>query len=103
MILPTVIAHADWGTDRRKRQMTIARLVSDRPDLRPRYLVASLAPAPDGQGPHDDLFHALGKAAAPGQTMVGFDFPIGLPKAYATAAGISSFPEFLDTLGSPPW
>jgi hypothetical protein len=35
--------------------------------------------------------------------MVGFDFPIGLPRAYAKAAGIASFPEFLDAVGSPPW
>jgi hypothetical protein len=35
--------------------------------------------------------------------MIGFDFPIGLPRAYAAAAGISSFPRFLDLLGSPPW
>jgi hypothetical protein len=35
--------------------------------------------------------------------MVGFDFPIGLPRAYAAVAGISSFPQFLDVLGSPPW
>jgi hypothetical protein len=35
--------------------------------------------------------------------MVGFDFPLGLPRAYAAAAGISSFPRFLDVLGSPPW
>jgi len=39
----------------------------------------------------------------PGQAIVGFDFPIGLPRAYAKAAGISSFPEFLDVVGSPPW
>ncbi|HUY44276.1 MAG TPA: hypothetical protein VMV92_00905 [Streptosporangiaceae bacterium] len=35
--------------------------------------------------------------------MIGFDFPIGLPRAYAKAAGISSFPQLLDVLGSPPW
>jgi hypothetical protein len=35
--------------------------------------------------------------------MAGFDFPIGLPREYATAAGISSFPPFLDGVGSPPW
>ncbi len=103
MISPEVIAHADWGTDRRKRQVAIARLVPGGADPGPRYLIASLTPAPDPLGPEGDLFHALLAAASPGQAMVGFDFPIGLPQAYAQAAGIPSFPEFLDTLGSPPW
>jgi hypothetical protein len=103
LIPPTVIAHADWGLDRRKRQLAVARLVSGGAGLSPRYLVASLAPAPDGLGPEGDLFRGLREAAAPGQAMAGFDFPIGLPRAYATAAGISSFPQFLDVLGSPPW
>src|SRR5262249_32071310 len=41
--------------------------------------------------------------ALPGQLMIGFDFPIGLPLAYARTAGIGSFPEFLGVLGAPPW
>jgi hypothetical protein len=35
--------------------------------------------------------------------MADFDFPTGLPRAYARAAGISSFPEFLDAIGAHPW
>lgn len=62
------------------------------------YVVTSLARAPDG-----DLLQVLAAAAAPGQAVAGFDFVIGLPRSYARAAGISSFPEFLDMLGSPPW
>ena len=95
MIAPAVIAHADWGTDRRKRQVAMARLVPGGACLCPRYLVVSLGPAPYGLGPEGDLFHVLRAAASPGQAMAGFDFPIGLPRAYAKAAGISSFPEFL--------
>jgi hypothetical protein len=102
MIAPAVIAHADWGTDRRKRQVAMARLVPGGGPC-PRYLVVSLGPAPDGRGPEGDLFQELRAAALPGQVMAGFDFPIGLPRAYAKAAGISSFPEFLDAVGSPPW
>lgn len=103
MIAPAVVAHADWGTDRRKRQAAMARLAPGGTGQWPRYLVTSLAPAPDGQGPEGDLFHQLRTTALPGQAMAGFDFPIGLPRAYAKAAGISSFPEFLDAIGSPPW
>ena len=103
MITPAVIAHADWGTDRRKRQVAMARLVPGTAGSGPRYLVTSLAPAPDALGQEGDLLQELRVAALPGQAMVGFDFPIGLPRAYAKAAGISSFPEFLNALGSPPW
>jgi hypothetical protein len=103
LIFQTVVAHADWGVNRRKRQVAIARLVSGGARHSPRYLVTSLAPAPEGLGPKGDLFHGLQEAAVPGQAMVGFDFPIGLPRAYAAVAGISSFPQFLDMLGSPPW
>jgi hypothetical protein len=35
--------------------------------------------------------------------LAGFDFPIGVPRAYADAAGISDFVPFLRALGSPPW
>jgi hypothetical protein len=103
LTFPAVVAHADWGVDRRKRQVAMARLVSGGARHSPRYLVTSLAPAPEGLGPEGDLFHGLQEAAVPGQAMIGFDFPIGLPRAYATAAGIPSFPQFLDVLGSPPW
>jgi hypothetical protein len=99
MIAPAVIAHADWGVDRRKRQMATAR-------LRPGgagYLIASVGPPPDSAAPGGDLFGWLGGAASPGQAMAGFDFPIGLPRAYARAAGICSFPEFLDVIGAPGW
>ena len=98
MISPAIIAHADWGTAPRKRQLATARLLPDGAC----YQVVSVAPAPIGQGTQDDLFHRLRAAAEPGQAMVGFDFPIGLPAAYARAVGISSFPEFLDAFASPP-
>lgn len=35
--------------------------------------------------------------------MLGFDFPIGLPRAYATKVGVSSFPEFLQVAGTGVW
>jgi len=102
--LPTVAAHADWGATPRKRQVAEARLAgSGRPGEPSTYVVTSLRPAPDAGGPEGGLLRQLATAAAPGQAIAGFDFPIGLPRAYAAAAGISSFPGFLDVLGSPPW
>lgn len=38
-----------------------------------------------------------------GHVVVGFDFPIGLPAAYAAAVGVTSFRDFLGGLGRPPW
>lgn len=103
MIVPAVIAHADWGSDLRKRQVATAKLLTGADDACPRYQLTSLAPAPDARKPDGDLLQELQEAASPGQAMAGFDFPIGLPRAYAKAAGIPSFPEFLDEVGSPPW
>ena len=102
MIAPVFIAHADWGTDRRKRQVAMARLLPAGAGPGPGYLVDSLAPAPDG-GPQGDLFASLRAAAGLGQVLAGFDFPVGLPRAYAAAAGVCSFPDFLDAIGAPPW
>ena len=63
------------------------------------YVVESLGPATDGRW----FFGQLRAAAGPGQAMIGFDFPIGLPRAYAAAAGIAAFPAWLAALGTPPW
>jgi hypothetical protein len=95
---PAVIAHADWGSDPRKRQVAVASLA--RTGASPRYEVVLLEPAPDGRD--GDLLEEL-QGCGPGQAFVGFDFTIGLPRAYAAAAGVHSFPEFLDSVGSPPW
>jgi hypothetical protein len=99
MFWPSLIAHADWGTDSRKRQVAVARLSHTGGDIPGCYLVESLAAAP-GTG---EFFGQFCVSADPGQAMIGFDFPIGLPRNYGAAAGVSSFPGFLETLGSPPW
>jgi hypothetical protein len=89
---PATVAHADWGCDPRKRQLAVARLAASGTGAG--YEVVSLGPAPD------DLFATLDPA---GGCLLGFDFPIGLPRAYAEAAGVASFPPFLDVIGSPAW
>jgi hypothetical protein len=101
--LPSVVAHADWSVERGKRLMAIARLVPGRGCDGSSYLVVSLAAAPDGRGGGGDVFQVLSAMSHPGRSVVGFDFPIGLPRRYAAAAGIGSLPEFLDAFGSPPW
>lgn len=99
MIWPSLIAHADWGTDRRKRQVAVARLSRIRGDAQGSYVVESLAPAADER----EFFGQLCEAADPRQAMIGFDFPLGLPRKYAVAASITTFPALLDALGTPPW
>jgi hypothetical protein len=99
---PAVVAHADWGSDPRKRQVAVASLVRHAA-ASPRYRVVSLEPAPSGRGGDGDLLEELQVRSGPSQALVGFDFSIGLPRAYAAAAGVASFPEFLDAVGSPPW
>jgi hypothetical protein len=96
---PSLIAHADWGTERRKRQLAVARLSRAGGDGAGRYAVESLAPAAaDGE-----FFGRLRADSEPGQAMIGFDFPVGVPRAYAAAAGIRAFPDLLEALGTPPW
>jgi hypothetical protein len=99
VIWPALMAHADWGTDRRKRQVAVARLNRAGGDGHASYVVESLAPAADGH----EFFGQLREAADPGQAMIGFDFPVGLPRRYAAAVGIAAFPVLLEALGTPPW
>jgi hypothetical protein len=87
-----LVAHADWGSDPRKRLVATARRTAGR------YQIVSLAPAPDG-----DLLAKLAERYRPFRAVIGFDFPIGLPRAYAAAVGARSFPEFLGQLGAAPW
>jgi hypothetical protein len=96
---PAVVAHADWGCDPRKRQVAVAELTGASAG-QPRYEVVSVAPAP---GDEADLFDGLEAKAGRCRSLVGFDFTIGLPRDYAEAVGVTSFPAFLDLIGSGPW
>jgi len=97
MLLPSVVAHADWGCDPRKRQVAVARLAGGR------YQVVSLSRAPGGSHGQTDLFDELAAGSRAGAALVGFDFTIGLPRAYAAAVGVDSFPRFLGQIGAGPW
>jgi hypothetical protein len=88
------VAHADWGTRPRKRQVAVAELRGDSWFLTPPRQAASagtlreIMRCPDVNGP----------------VLFGFDFPIGLPIAYATSVGIKDFlPALLQFGREPPW
>ncbi len=92
---PGVVYHADWGSKPEKRWCARAAL-----DLNCRYT----AFAPQLVGNPGSLIEQLRTEAKDGGcAFVGFDFPIGIPVAYAKRAGISSFLEFLPKLGSGRW
>ena len=97
MNMPPVIAHADWGTNPKKRQVAVAEL-----SIEGYYNVESLAPAQTEARMGGDLRFGLNVTGA-GQLLVGFDLPLGFPRAYAERAGIISFPDFLPSIGSGPW
>lgn len=82
--------HCDWSSDRRKRWLTEARWTDAG------YEVLDAVPA-DALVAHG--FQALGD----GPMLVGFDFPLGLPRAWAERAGVKRFLDLLPRLGSGEW
>jgi hypothetical protein len=91
---PALVAHADWSVHPGKRWM--ARAVR-----RPGGGYLALPPAPVGA--LDGFFAGLAAGAGPGAILVGFDFPIGLPAAYARRAGIDHFATALAGFGEGRW
>lgn len=92
--LPAAVGHADWGTAPGKRWVAVAALGGDG-----RYRVG----APEPVGEAGTLLGRLRAGAGAGATLVGFDFPIGLPWAYAAGVGIARFPDALPLLGPGDW
>ncbi len=92
---PEIVVHADWSVDPAKRWCARAvRLASGG--------YAALAPQPVGS--LDDFIASLLAAAGPGGTVfAGFDFPLGLPRAYAQAAKIDDFAIALTAFGRGRW
>lgn len=91
--LPDLVAHADWSVDARKRWIAVAA----------RGRTGWRLDAPEPVEEPRDLPERLRERAGGGGVLAGFDFPIGLPAAYAAAAGINDFPQWLAALGQPPW
>jgi hypothetical protein len=87
MSLPALVAHADWSAHPAKRWMARALLQPGGG-----YLVLP----PVRVGALDGFWAWLQAVAPTGPILVGFDFPIGLPAAYADRVGIEDFPAALD-------
>ena len=88
---PTHIYHADWGSAPCKRWLAKAELGADG-----RYT----AYAPNRLEDHAHLIPSIRRLIDnDGCAFVGFDFPIGIPAAYARLAEITEFKSFLSGLG----
>lgn len=90
---PDHISNADWGTRPSKRWRANATL------------------APDGlydaDGPHrvgtaGSITHRMG-IGSHGTALLGFDFPIGIPRGFAALTAIGSFPRQLPLFGHGRW
>jgi hypothetical protein len=85
---PRSVLHADWSKHPKKRWASRARLVGDRYSVEAPSLVT---PA-----------QILSLLREPG-VIAGFDFPIGIPAAYAQRVGATSFLAWLKELGRHPY
>src|SRR5687767_13677190 len=93
--LPRIVAAADWSTDERKRWMVRAERNNSGG-----YVVFP----PEPVGDHVSLITRLqGQLPHNENLLIGFDFPIGLPVAYAQRTAVTSFREALGHFGSGPW
>jgi len=88
----TIVAHADWSVDPRKRWIAVARRDGDGWRLA----------APSLVGQVGTLLVRLRDAAAGGAVALGVDLPIGLPRAYAAALEERDFLHFLATTATRP-
>lgn len=91
-MLPALVLHADWSTDARKRWFASATLSGGA------YHVS----APIQVDAKTMVSTAL-RDANTGSVLIGFDFPIGLPREFALKAGISCFVKALQGFGEGRW
>ncbi len=92
-MLPKLIVHADWSKDPYKRWICSAILDSNT------YRVSAPVPV---QKPESLVVTSLRQANDHG-VILGFDFPIGVPKAYADLAGFNRFIDVLPEFGKGLW
>lgn len=91
---PMLVAHADWGVDPRKQWVAVARS-----DARGRWS----ASGPERLRRVGPLRQRMHVDDGSGTVVLGFDFPIGVPRAYAERVGIDHFPSFLAGCGVDEW
>jgi hypothetical protein len=94
--LPRVVAHADWGVGAAKRWVAVALLGQDG---------CYRALAPRRVGRDGSVLRRLGVPGADprGGVVLGFDFPIGLPRRYAELVGVGDFRPALAGFGQGRW
>ncbi len=91
----SLIAHADWSINPTKRWVAIAVRQTKGP-----WLINELSNVPD---PSILFSNLKSLQLLPGCIISGFDFPIGLPYAYAFKSGITDFLTTLPRLGQLGW
>jgi hypothetical protein len=92
---PLLVLHSDWSMHPRKRRQAEAILEGDG-----RYLAFATQATPSPDRVLQEL-HARTPAAS--SVLAGFDFAIGLPRAYAEQVGVAEFLTLFPRLGSGPW
>lgn len=95
-MLTEVVVHADWsGSKPKKCVAATARLAPD-----DHYRID----APQAVGRTGSWRERLRvPTGTSGTVLIGFDFPIGIPGAYANKVGISSFRDALPQFGEGVW
>jgi hypothetical protein len=91
----TLITHADWSINAKKRWMAIASLQADG-----NWAVLDPIRVDD---PSLVIYRLRELAGETGCVLAGFDFPIGFPSAYAQKAGVTDFLTLLPHLGEKEW
>ncbi|HWQ04178.1 MAG TPA: hypothetical protein VN452_02365 [Longilinea sp.] len=92
--LPEKVIHADWSRRAEKRWAAAATLRTDGS-----YYIENIDPIKCPRTLLDEI-----KQKEKNQTLwIGFDFPIGLPLAYARRIGCQFFPDFLTQLALAEW
>jgi hypothetical protein len=88
----TIVAHADWSVDPRKRWVAVARREGGVWRLAAPVLVGEVA----------TFLARLRSAAGGGAVALGVDLPLGLPRAYAARLPERDFLHFLTTTATRP-
>ena len=88
------LIHADWSVAAKKRWMAVAERRESRWHVQEPVLVGSVT----------CMLDTAFSAALNGQrVLLGFDFPIGVPKAYGALTGLTDFRDLLQAIGQGTW
>ena len=88
-----LITHADWGSNPNTRWVATAELVEGH------YRLSG----PAQLGEVSTFLTRFRPADPAARWLAGFDLQIGIPEAYAAAAGIAAFTPWLRRLGRGDW